>query len=47
MLEKPAERQIAAFFGVATLALLGFIVAYFAFQVGDNWDTIAELAPPP
>ena len=39
--EKRAERQVAAFFGVATLALLGFFVSYFAFQVGDNWDTIA------
>jgi ubiquinol-cytochrome c reductase iron-sulfur subunit len=40
-MEKRAERQVAAFFGVATLALLGFIVSYFAFQVGDNWDTLA------
>jgi ubiquinol-cytochrome c reductase iron-sulfur subunit len=41
--EKRAERQVAAFFGVATVALLGFFVSYFAFQVGDNWDTIAGL----
>jgi ubiquinol-cytochrome c reductase iron-sulfur subunit len=39
--EKRAERQVAGLFGIATLALLGFIVSYFAFQVGDNWDTIA------
>ncbi len=39
--EKRAERQVAALFGVATLALLGFFVSYFVFQVGDNWDTIA------
>jgi len=41
--EKRAERQVAALFGLATLALLGFFVSYFAFQVGDNWDTIAGL----
>jgi ubiquinol-cytochrome c reductase iron-sulfur subunit len=39
--EKRAERQVAALFGVATLALVGFFVSYFVFQVGDNWDTIA------
>jgi ubiquinol-cytochrome c reductase iron-sulfur subunit len=39
--EKRAERQVAALFGVATLALLGFFVSYFAFEVGDSWDTIA------
>jgi ubiquinol-cytochrome c reductase iron-sulfur subunit len=41
--EKRAERQIAGLFGLATLALLGFFVSYFAFEVGDNWDTIAGL----
>ena len=39
--ERRAERQVAALFGVATIALLGFFVSYFAFSVGDNWDTIA------
>jgi len=39
--DKRAERQVAALFGVATLALLGFFVSYFAFEVGDSWDTIA------
>lgn len=41
--EKRAERQVAALFGIATIALLGFFVSYFVFQVGDNWDTIAGL----
>jgi ubiquinol-cytochrome c reductase iron-sulfur subunit len=41
--EKRAERQIAGLFGIATLALVGFFVSYFVFQVGDNWDTIGGL----
>ena len=41
--EKRAERQVAALFGVATIALLGFFVSYFVFDIGDNWDTIAGL----
>jgi len=41
--EKRAERQVATLFGIATLALLGFFVSYFVFDVGDNWDTIAGL----
>jgi len=41
--EKRAERQIAGLFGIATLALLGFFVSYFAFDVGENWDTIGGL----
>jgi ubiquinol-cytochrome c reductase iron-sulfur subunit len=38
--EKRAERQIAAMFGLAALLSILFCVAYFAFQVGDNPDTI-------
>jgi ubiquinol-cytochrome c reductase iron-sulfur subunit len=41
--EKRGERQVAGLFGLATLALLGFFVSYFVFDVGDNWDTIAGL----
>ena len=41
--EKRAERQVATLFGVATIALIGFFVSYFVFQVGDNWDTIGGL----
>jgi ubiquinol-cytochrome c reductase iron-sulfur subunit len=41
--EKRAERQVAALFGVATLALLAFFVSYFVYQVGDDWDTIGGL----
>jgi ubiquinol-cytochrome c reductase iron-sulfur subunit len=39
--ERRAELQVAALFGIATIALLGFFVSYFAFSVGDHWDTIA------
>jgi ubiquinol-cytochrome c reductase iron-sulfur subunit len=42
-MERRAERQVATFFGVATLALLGFFVSYFVFEIGDNQDTIGGL----
>ena len=41
--EKRAERQIAAFFGFSALCTLGFIVSYFVFDIGDNFDTFAGL----
>ena len=37
---KRAERQVAAFFGLATLCSLLFVVAYFTFSIGeDGTDT--------
>jgi ubiquinol-cytochrome c reductase iron-sulfur subunit len=42
-LEKRAERQVATLFGIATIALIGFFVSYFVFQIGDEWDTIGSL----
>jgi ubiquinol-cytochrome c reductase iron-sulfur subunit len=39
--EKRAERQVAGLFGFATLMSLAFVVAYFAFEVGDDPDTFA------
>ena len=33
---KRAERQVATFFGLATLCSLLFVVAYFAFSIGEN-----------
>jgi ubiquinol-cytochrome c reductase iron-sulfur subunit len=37
--EKRAERQVAAMFGLAMLLSVLFVVAYFTFEVGDDWDT--------
>ena len=42
-LEKRAERQIAAMFIAAMISAVLFVVAYFSFEVGDNWDTVAGL----
>ena len=41
--EKRAERQIAAMFIAAMISAVLFVVAYFTFEVGDNWDTFAGL----
>ena len=41
--EKRAERQIAAMFIAAMVCAVLFVVAYFSFEVGDNWDTFAGL----
>ena len=41
--EKRAERQIAAMFVAAMISAVLFVVAYFSFEVGDNWDTFAGL----
>jgi len=41
--EKRAERQVAAMFGIAMLCSVLFVVAYFTFEVGDDWDTFAGL----
>ena len=38
--ERRAERQVAAFFGLATLCSLLFVVAYFAFDIGEDPDLI-------
>ncbi len=37
---KRAERQIATFFGLSTVSALLFVVAYFAFSVGEDPDVI-------
>lgn len=37
--EKRAERQVAAMFVIAMVCAVLFVVAYFSFEVGDNWDT--------
>jgi ubiquinol-cytochrome c reductase iron-sulfur subunit len=41
--EKRAERQVAALFGLSMLFTVLFVVAYFAIDVGDDWDTFAGL----
>jgi len=41
--EKRAERQVAGLFGLATLAAILFVVSYFAFQIGEDPDTVGDL----
>jgi ubiquinol-cytochrome c reductase iron-sulfur subunit len=41
--EKRAERQVATFFGLAALMSVLFVVAYFAFDIGDEPDLVAGL----
>ncbi len=41
--EKRAERQVAALFGLSMLCAVLFLVSYFVFDVGDNWDTVGGL----
>ena len=38
-LEKRAERQVAALYGLSAVCAILFVVSYFAFAVGDNHDT--------
>ncbi len=38
--EKRAERQVAAMFGLSIVCTILFLVSYFTFEIGDNWDTI-------
>ena len=42
-LEKRAERQVAALFGFSAICTVLFVVSYFAFDIGDNFDTFAGL----
>lgn len=37
---KRAERQVAGFFGASMVFAVLFVVSYFAFEVGEDWDTI-------
>ena len=41
--EKRAERQVAAFFGLSMVCTVLFVVAYFTFEIGDNFDTFLGL----
>ncbi|GAB3783270.1 cytochrome bc1 complex Rieske iron-sulfur subunit [Nocardioides ungokensis] len=41
--EKRAERQVAAMFGLSILCAILFMVSYFAFHVGSDWNTIGGL----
>jgi len=42
-LAKRAERQVAGLFVLSAVFTVLFIVSYFAFSVGDNWETGAGL----
>lgn len=41
--EKRAERQVAALFGLSMLCAVLFLVSYFAFHVGADWNTVGGL----
>ena len=41
--EKRAERQVALLFALSALCTIGFIVAYFALQIGECGDTVLGL----
>ena len=41
--EKRAERQVAAFFGLSILCAIMFLVSYFVFHVGSDWNTVGGL----
>jgi ubiquinol-cytochrome c reductase iron-sulfur subunit len=41
--EKRAERQVAAMFGLSSVCVVLFLIAYFTLDVGDNWDTFAGM----
>jgi ubiquinol-cytochrome c reductase iron-sulfur subunit len=42
-LEKRAERQVSTLFGLSALCTVGFAVAYFTIDIGDNWETFGGL----
>jgi ubiquinol-cytochrome c reductase iron-sulfur subunit len=41
--EKRAERQVTALFALSSLCTLLFVVAYFAFEIGEDPDTVMGL----
>lgn len=41
--EKRAERQVAGLFFLSAVCTLLFMVSYFAFKVGDNWNSVGGL----
>jgi ubiquinol-cytochrome c reductase iron-sulfur subunit len=41
--EKRAERQVATYFGLSTIMLILFVVAYFVFEIGSDPDLIFGL----
>lgn len=41
--EKRAERQVAAFFIASIVMAVLFVVSYFVFEIGEDWDTIAGM----
>lgn len=41
--EKRAERQVAAMFGLSAVFAVLFVVSYFVFDIGEDWDTVGGL----
>lgn len=42
-LEKRAERQVSLLFVLSSVCTVLFVVAYFAIDIGDNWNTFGGL----
>ncbi|GAA5151482.1 Rieske 2Fe-2S domain-containing protein [Nocardioides marinquilinus] len=40
---KRAERQVSTLFGLSAVFTVLFVVAYFAIEIGDSWDTFGGL----
>ncbi len=41
--DKRAERQVSTLFALSSLCTIGFAVAYFTIDIGDNWETFGGL----
>lgn len=41
--EKRAERQVAMLFGLSAVCTFLFLVSYFTFKIGNNWDSTLGL----
>ncbi|MFB9314453.1 ubiquinol-cytochrome c reductase iron-sulfur subunit [Nocardioides plantarum] len=42
-LAKRAERQVSALFTLSAVFTVLFVVSYFVFDIGDNWETVGGL----
>lgn len=38
-----AERQVSLMFTLSAVCTVGFVVSYFVFDIGDNWNTVGGL----
>ncbi len=42
-LAQRAERQVSLMFTLSAVCTVGFVVSYFVFDIGDNWETVGGL----